>query len=178
MKSIIANRYANSLLKLAIEEDKLHQTHQKAIILYDLLSNNFSLKKAITNPYIGVYKKIDIIKSIFYYKNNCLILNLIKFMLLKHRYEYIAMTIKKFIIAYNNYKGIKNINCTLSFNISYQKNYNKIYSLINSKFSQKNNLTFKIDNNIIGGIIIDIDNKRYDFSIKKQFDIIESLIKK
>ncbi len=176
MRNIIAYRYAKALFDLSTNNKSLNLVYKNIVLLNEVLKNNNDLNKVINSPSINGNKKNNILQNIFKYKNEYLIFDLLKLMISNKRYHYIYSMTKEFIYLYYKYMNI--VVFTITSPIKLKKNdFNYINEILKKITKNKNTKLLNIINNkLIGGIIIDFNSVRYDFSILNQLNIIKNKI--
>ncbi|WP_185871151.1 F0F1 ATP synthase subunit delta [Blattabacterium cuenoti] len=143
-----------------------------SILLYD----NGKLKKIIQSLLLNDKKKIKIFKSIFYHFDS-LLFRFVQLLILRKR-EYLLYDI---FLEYKNIYKVKTkklVECSITtvypINIDI---LSKIAYKINPLKNKKYHIVNKINKSILGGFLFCIDNKKWDFSIKKQLSCIKEIFK-
>ena len=161
----IASRYAKSLLDLAQEQDKLErvledvQAFQKATEQRDFF---LLLKSPIVNP----SKKGTILKEIFSGKFDELSMAFINIVLRKGREGYLPDIAKEFLLQYKALKHISTVKLTTATPIS-ADSLDAIKRQLEGSSKTDNNIQIEtaVNPDIIGGFVIEFDDKLYDASI-------------
>lgn len=166
--SVSSLNYAQALFELGIDFITLEK-------YLDFFSKNPDLLQVLKNPRIPQSNKFSILDKIFLGENEVLYKNFFKY-LVKH---------KAFVNIFDILHSCKNIfaknNHTVFATLTYvEKPTTSQLSAITDKLCKLHNYktvkwTFKEDESILGGFIIDADNIRYDYSVKTK---LESLKKK
>ena len=172
MIDIIANRYAEALFELSEEENTTKEIHNELKNILDILKNNKDLDNVLKSPLVAKDEKIQLIEVLFNNKINNNLKNFLKLLVEKGRIsslKSIELTFKELLnekhniiegtvisaIALNNEK-IKKLEEKLS------KKYNKNVTLEN-----------KVDEGILGGVLIRLGNTQIDGSVKTRLDNIK-----
>jgi len=163
--SKLGNRYAKSIMDLAIEQGTLEDVHQDITQLKDALSNR-DLYLFFKSPIINPSKKLNILKSLFEGKVNKLTYAFYEIIVKKRREAYIPEIANAFLEQYNIHKKISTATVTTAVPIN-EALIEKIKSIIKKNKKDVNEVTIEsiIDENILGGFILKYDDKLYDYSI-------------
>ena len=166
----IADRYAKSIIDLAEEQNQL-----------DVVSMDFTtLKKAFENrdlfnmmksPIVHGSQKLKIFKLIFEDKLSTLSNAFIQRVIKKGREFLIPEMIEEFVIQYNEKKGITLVKLTTANPLS-EDALSKIKSAIQSvlKDTGSVDLNVSVDPDLIGGFVIDLDDRVYDASVRHKLE--------
>lgn len=173
----VANRYAKALIELAIEMKLLEQVKADMDLLLQVCDQNREFLLMLKSPVIRDQKKKAILEQIFTGKIQELSL---KFMLVitRNRREAVIQEIaNQFIVLYREYHRIIPTTLTSAVKLD-QATRDKIVGLLAERANATIELTEKIDEEIIGGFILEFESSQYDASLlrkiqnlKKEFDI-------
>ena len=177
--SSAANNYAKALDELAqsgaVNYDILDADMRT---LYDVLSGSTDLQTVMENPSINIETKFDIINTIFQGKVSSEIINFLKILIEKKRISEFPQIYAKFKNNLYNRKNIQPATIVSAVKLNEMQK-----QLIVEKLSKKLNKTiisnWIIDNNIIAGIQIKIDDNILDLSLRHRIEKLnKSLILK
>lgn len=172
----IAQRYAKSLIDLAIEMNQLEQVYNDILFLQKVTRSSRQFILLLKSPVINSDKKISIINAIS--KNNISKITDVFIQLLcrKNREDNFPEIITSFIEQYNKHKGIHTATLTTAIPIGSSLLKEFETRILNSTKVPHLNLETKIDDKLIGGFILEMEGKLIDASIlrdlndvKKQF---------
>ena len=163
----------------------LIQTIQNGSINYDTALNNLQtivetlntsseLKTVLSSPTVTIEQKNTIIEDVFGKEISTQIINFLKLLTEKDRFiefEQILEAFKIELDVVNNIKRVKVISA-----IELNENYkNEITAKLSNKL-QKNILAeWQINTNIIGGLVIHIDDNVIDTSIKNKLENLSKI---
>ena len=166
----IASRYAKSLLDLAIEQDKLDR----------ILEDVHSFKKATENrdfylllksPIVNATKKKSIFEALFKDKYDPMTSSFLNILLSKGRETYLPEIAASFLDQYKRMKKISSISLTTAKALS-ESNVAAIKNKLEAsdQTSDVIDLETKVDKELIGGFIIEFDDKLYDASVAHKLE--------
>jgi F-type H+-transporting ATPase subunit delta len=160
----LAQRYAKALFDLAIEQNILENIYEDVLLIKNVCENNKNFINLLSSPIIRTDKKQAIIKEIFEEKINHFTLSYLLIITKKRREYFIGQIAKKFVDFYKEYKGIEVITIT-SANQLDQTTKQKILQKLKTFISKEIELVEVLNPKIIGGFIIQYNDKKYDASI-------------
>jgi len=163
----IASRYAKSLVGLATEQGKLDRVAEDVQIIYDMALSNPDLKSMLVSPVIKSTTKITILGKIFSSFDSLTSQFLVK-VVEAGREALLHEMANQFIAIFNDLKGIAIATVTTAMPLG-EANIITIKEYISQKINKPHvNLTVKTDPGIIGGLIINYEDKLLDMSIKSE----------
>ncbi len=174
MSSKAAKRYAKALFELANEKNELQTIHSDLSMIYNAIQQSPDLQKALSNPTINTSKKSEIVNKIFASKVSPLTVNLLHTLASNDRLNILGDIYKAFDNFYKKQKGIINATVTTAVPLNdklEQQIYQKIKDLTGSK---EIDLLKIIDPSILGGFVLNVEDLRYDASIKGKLAKIKS----
>lgn len=166
----ISSRYAKSLLIQAIEtgiEAKVMNDMQSII---SISSDSKEFRAVLNSPLIVSSKKNDMFELIFQDKIESLSFDFLKLLLKNHREQYLKSIAEKYIDLYKTYKSIETVIVTGAYSVESVKDMLVpfITKLFDIKESSSLEIKEKINQDILGGIVLRLKDKQYDASISKQ----------
>jgi F-type H+-transporting ATPase subunit delta len=166
--SRVASRYVKSLLSLAVEQKALDQVHADMLMFDQACRTNRQFANMLRNPIIKHEKKRDILEALFKGKVNHLTLAVIDILTKKNRESLLPSIAQEFHNAYNDYKGIERATVTTTIAID-GKLKTEIEGMVKKLSTRKQvELVEKIDKDLIGGFILNVDDRQIDASIKSK----------
>jgi F-type H+-transporting ATPase subunit delta len=168
----IATRYAKSLLDLAIEQGKLEQVHADVNTLA-AAARNRDLHLMLKSPIINPDKKNAVLKAIFEGKMDTLTLAYLNLLVNKGREGYATEIANEFIHQYKVLKKVTTVTVITAEPLSEAILAQIQAGILKSGATTENiELVTKIQPDLIGGFVLEFDNKRYDASVaSKLFDL-------
>jgi len=170
--SRIASRYAKSLIDLAVEQDKLDR------VLEDIKSFQSATKQAdfynlLKSPIVNRAKKASIFKALFGERFDKLSLSFLDLVLNKGREYNLADIADDFVGQYKELKSITTVTVTTAKPLS-EEGLAKIKAKLEGSGDTKDNVEIltKVNPDIIGGFILEFDDKLFDSSVAHQLEIL------
>jgi F-type H+-transporting ATPase subunit delta len=157
-------RYTKAIFSVAIEKNALETIKDDMGQIHELMSHSQELQTLFQNPVLKPSKKEELVKQIFKSFNSYTI-SFICLLIKNRREEYLQDISRNFIDMYRKHKGIESGTITTAISIS-SETLDNIKKIIHSSLKKEVDLNVKVDENIIGGMIIQIGDKQYDASVK------------
>lgn len=164
---IISARYAQSFFLLAQEQDILSKAKEDMELIALTCKENKILDAIFNNPNITTGKKKGILSDLFAPKVHKLTLQFILLLIDKRRVILLRDIAQQFGNIYNQYKGIK-VALLITAKPIEQALKEKIKAQLASVFSCSIELQHKIDESVLGGFKVMIEDKYYDATLANQ----------
>ena len=162
-----ASRYAKALLELAIEQGNLEKVAADMAYMHKVCSEEKEFVILLNSPIIKSDKKISIFNSLFgdFDRLSSMFIDLIA----KNRREYMLGDIAaSFDAQLKAHKGIVPVTL-ISAKALNAKTKDMIMEKISASVKGKLEVNEEIDESLIGGFIVRMDDKQIDASIATQF---------
>ena len=166
----IASRYAKSLIDLAVDGNKLDRVLEDVHSFQEVLKHrDFYL--LMKSPIVNNSKKKEIVKELFEGKYDELTMAFLNILISKNREVYLPEIADEFISQYRRIKHISKVKLTTASKLS-DKAFEAIKKrLIESSVTDENvEITTKVDPDLVGGFILEFDDKIYNASIRHKLD--------
>lgn len=171
----LANRYAKSLIDLAVAKNELEAVHSDMLLLQSITRSNADVVALLRSPIIKADKKIKIMGAILDGKISGITSAFIRLVTLKGRESVLAEIAGEFAKQYNVIKGIARVKLTSAAPLDAQL-LNLIRDKVETSTGRKIELETKVDPDLIGGFVLETGDSLFDASvlrdlkdIKKQF---------
>lgn len=174
---LVKFQYAKALLSLANDKkisNDIYNDIENTIL--PILEQDV-LQKMLQSPIISLSSKIASLNSIFENKVNQCLLDFFVLIIKNGRGNFLIEVLKSFVFQYEEERSIKRGVITTALSLS-DTMMDQIRNMA-MKIAQceKLILEYIIDKNIIGGYVINIDNKQLDCSLKNDLNKINKLFK-
>ena len=165
----IATRYAKSLIGLATEQGNLDKVYEDVQCIYDTAISSPDLVAMLSSPLIKADTKNSILASVFN-ETTILMQLFLKKVISARREKFLVEIANQFIAIYNEQKGIATATVTAATTLD-EASLTQIKSYISKKINKPHvQLTVKTDADIIGGLVINYEDKLLDMSIKSELN--------
>lgn len=171
--SRVAYRYVKSLLQLAVDQNALDAVHNDMVLFNQVCEHNRAFVLMLRNPVIKHDKKKEILDAVFKGKVHKLTLAIFDIITRKNREPLLPEIARQFHNAYNEYKGI--VKATVTTATPLDKSLMAEVEAIVKKISNKKQVEVveQIDNEMIGGFILTVNDKQIDASIHNQLQALK-----
>ncbi|MEW9077941.1 F0F1 ATP synthase subunit delta [Terrisporobacter glycolicus] len=172
MIDIIANRYAEALFQLSEDENITKEIYNELHNVVETVKNNKDLDNVLRSPLVAKIEKVKLIESLFNNKINNNLKNFLKILVEKGRIsslKSIELTFKQLLNDKNNI-----IEGTVISAIPLTDNKVKeLEEKLSKKYNKNVTLENKVDQSILGGVLVRLGNTQIDGSVKTRLDNIK-----
>lgn len=170
----VAKRYANSIITLASELNQLDAVSQDMDLLRDSLSSQ-ELVQLIKSPIIKAGTKQTVFHKIFDGKLSDVTMRFIDRVIAKGRESALPDMIRSYNDLLNEIKGVTKVTVTTLPNPD-SSVMDSINRSIPSLFGNQRQvqLEYQTDSDLIGGFILEFEDKRYDTSIRHKLEELKN----
>lgn len=168
----IASRYAKSLLDLAKEQNKLERILED-VKAFQKAAGQRDFELLLKSPIVKTDKKQAIIKQIFGSKFDPLTMIFLDVILRKGRERYLGGVADEFVAQYRKEKHISTVYLTTAGPIDPESLQIIKMQLMTSDVTDRNvDIKTKVDPDLIGGFVIEFDDKLYDASVSHKLELL------
>lgn len=170
----IATRYAKSLLDLAIEQGKLEQVHTDMQSLSVAVKNR-DLYLLLKNPVIPNDKKNTILGVLFNGKISDLTNAYMRLLVQKNREMYLPEIAAEFEAQYRSLRKISSVRVTTAAPLD-ERGLSDLHKQLMASGALMENVAIEthVDPDLIGGFVLEFDNKRYDASVAHKLEQLKA----
>lgn len=172
----LANRYAKSLIDLAIEKSQLEDVYADMKFLQAACKSSKELVALLQSPIITADKKDKILETITAGKVTAITSSFNKLLVKKGREFELPEIVEAYIEQYNSIKGIHKVKLTTAVEVSEDLKKSITEKAVKESGVASVELETKVDTALIGGFVLEFNNNLVDASIardlrdiKKQF---------
>lgn len=174
MAKQVDTTYGNALFELAIEENKLDALYDEVLALIDVLKENGELIKLLSHPHINKDEKKKVVSEVFEGKVSDALTGLIAMVVDKDHAVNLIQVLEYFIRLVKKEKNIGVAAVTSAAPLSDEQKGSIEKRLIETTAFNTMETSYFVDSSLIGGLVIRIDDRVVDSSIKTK---IENLAK-
>lgn len=166
-QSKINVRYAKAFFELAKEKGLTAELRIDAGLIAHVCATSGDFNFLLESPVVKTSNKVKAIKSIFENKVNLLSLNFLVLITENNREKYIPGIFRNLEDLYRQEEGIKTAVLTSAQPMN-EDLVLQIRKILETEFNAKIELSRKVDDELIGGFVLRVDDKQYDASISTQ----------
>lgn len=170
----VANRYAKALFTLAVETNQLEEVNRDIELIRAVDHEEF--RRIIMSPIINGDKKVALFEAVFGGRISKLTQSFFNLVFKKGRMTSLLEIREDFELQYRAHKGIKIMKLTTALPVSDETKEN-IRKRIQAIERYKNStliLEEKVDDSLIGGFVIQIDDELFNASIRHDLEYIKN----
>jgi len=173
----LASRYAKSILDLAVEKNSLEAVLADMRTLHQVCAVSHEFEVMLESPVIKGDKKLAVIFAVLKSQNlHELTKGFITLLVNKGRELNLPEVAEAFVDQYNKLKNIRTVKLTTATPVT-----DAVKKAIVSKvasFMPKDtmNLESKVDESLIGGFVLEVEDQLFDASVKKKLNEVRSRI--
>ena len=169
------SRYANGLFSIALEENKVDLYRKRIKMIKNVFEENDDFLHLLSSCFISNEEKDEIIDKVFKSEEEY-IRNFIKIIFINKRGNCLIKILNEFIKTCNENLNIKD-GVIYSINKLSNEQIEKIQESLSTRLNCKVELTNSLDEKLLGGVKVSIEDKIFDGSIKNKLEKLkESLI--
>ena len=173
----IANRYAKSLIELAREGNKLDRVLED-VQSFNEVCQNKDFRMMLKSPIVSIDKKAQVFDALFTGKYDELTMAFLKILLKKGRESYLAEIGNEFADQYKRLQHISSVKLTTATKLSDAAVEDIRKKLVASTATDdKVELKTAVDSSLIGGFVIEFEDKLYDASVAHKLDLLKKEFK-
>jgi len=168
----VSARYALSLLDSAIKKNQLDVVSDDIEFISSVLKQNPNLVRMLENPVVKTEMKSSILEEIFKNKVNSETMEFILFVVKKKREEILSSILEKFKELRDLKLGFVNVNVLVASEFS-DSQRNELQNKLQNVLKKKVRMSYKVDEKILGGFIVQAGDTVFNASIKHQLDLLK-----
>jgi len=171
-QSKINVRYAKAFFTLAKDKGLTIELRKDGGLISNVCATSSDFNLLLESPIIKTSQKVKAIKSIFADKLNVLSLNFLVLIAENNRERNIPGIFRNLEDLYRHEEGIKTAVLTTALPLD-ASIVQQIKEFLEKEFNSKIELSQNINNQLIGGFLLRVEDKQYDASISTQLKKIK-----
>lgn len=176
MAKLIGNRYASSLFDVGLELGKIEEFYGELGFINDIFMSEEKLFQIFTHPRISKDEKKSLVNEILLDRISKEVLNFLYIIIDKRREENLFEIIEEYRNIYDEHKGIVDVVAVTAVTMD-NKSISRLQVVLENKLNKKVRLINELDNSIIGGVLLKMNNKLIDATLVSQLKSMEAIIK-
>ncbi len=167
--SAISKNYATALMDVASENNSYEKFETQLGQIYDVLNSSNDLQIVMTNSSISTEKKIQILSEIFDGKIEKKLINFLKILVEKNRFNEFAAIKKSFSDMVQKLSNKKTVEITSPIKLNFENKTNVLFKL-EHKFNCEILPVWKVDKSLIAGLTFKYDDCVIDTSLRAKLE--------
>ncbi len=168
----VPKRYAQALFNAAKAQNKVDEISEELTAIRNAISTDDSLIDFLTAPQVTDEAKFELIDSVFKGQFSELVYSFIKLTVDKRRAQYIRSIIETYTFLVEEEKGILRARVTTAVPLELDLR-DKLRKKLESITGKEIRIYPDVDKNIIGGVIINMNNRVVDDSVRDKLATIK-----
>ena len=163
----LASRYAKSLIDIAQEQNVLEDVLDDMELIQQVCQGNHDFVMMLKSPVVKGDKKTAVVHAIFDGKIQKVTLGFVSLLISKGREFYLPEIVDAFSAQYKELKNIRTVNLTTA--VAIDENLKKvIFDKVTASIPEGHvELNTHVDAELIGGFTLEVDDKLFDASIRR-----------
>lgn len=178
MAKLVETTYGDALFELAVSESSVDSLYAEAQAVIEAFEQNVELGKLLNHPKIEKEEKEQVIKNIFEQFVSKDMTGLLMIMVSKDRQNNIVDTLKAFQNRVKEYKKIGIVYVSTARALTDEQKEKLVAKLLATTNYVELEMTYTVDESLIGGMVIRIGDRVVDSSIKHKIDELAKDLRK
>ena len=178
MAKLVSSTYGDALFELALEENRLDSFYEEILASRQIFLDNEELLKLLNHPKIIKEEKITIMENVFKGRVSDEILGFFHIIVTKDRYNDIIAILDYFLHKVKEHKGIGTASVTSAVVLSDTQKAAIEKRLLETTRYVSFEIDYRVDPAILGGLVIRIEDRVIDSSLKTQIDKLKAQLSK
>ncbi len=172
MIDIIANRYAEAIFQLSEDENITNEIYNELQEVVDLIKSNKELDNVLKSPLVSKSEKIQLIETLFNNKINNNLKNFLKILAEKGRISSLKQIQETYKQLLNDKNNIIEGTVISAIPLS-NKKVKELEEKLSKKYNKNVTLENKVEENILGGVLVRLGNIQIDGTVKTRLNNIK-----
>ncbi len=166
MAKLVSKTYGDALFDVSLESGRMDDFLLEATTLKNLLKENEDLVRLMNHPKVPKEEKLTLLENCFSNGISAEMLGTLRLMVEKDRFAEIDETLSYFITRVKDYKNIGLATVTSPGELTPEQKSRIEAKLLETTPYEQIEVTYLVDESIIGGLVIRIKDHVVDSSIK------------
>ena len=170
----LATRYAKSILDLAVEKNSLEAVLKDIQVLHAVCAESRDFEMMLRSPIITGDKKLSVINEILKrYNVNAITNAFVSLLVTKGREQTLPEITSAFIEQYNVLKNIRTVKLTTAAPMNDAMKQTMRTKIAGYMPNDTVDLKTMVDDSLIGGFVLEVEDKLFDASVKKSINDVK-----
>ncbi|MEW6126432.1 MAG: ATP synthase F1 subunit delta [Acidobacteriota bacterium] len=173
----VARRYAEAVADVAIERNQVEQVDAELNAFAQMVKSSKELFEVFASPVLSNDQKSKVLNALVERaKPSAITANLLSTMLKNYRLHFVETVYEQFKNEINQRRGVVKAEVTTAATLS-AEDKNLLSRKLQEVTGKKVEVEFKVEPEIIGGVVTRIGSIAYDGSIRTQLDAVKRKLK-
>ena len=166
MAKLVSKTYGDALFELAVEENRTDSLMEEILMLQTVLKENKDFEKILEHPEISKQNKLQVIEDVFKGRISDALTGFLRIVVTKGRYKDLPDIFAYFIARVKEYKkiGVAQVVSAVPVTDGQKQKIEK--KLLDTTHYETMEIEYKVDESLIGGLLIRIGDRVVDSTIK------------
>ena len=178
MAKLVSSTYGDALFELALEENRLDSMYEEIAAAKEVFLQNDELFKLLNHPKVVKDEKIAFMESVFKGRVSDEVMGFFHIIVMKDRYNDMIAIFDYFLHKVKEHKGIGTAHVTSAIVLSEEQKAAVEKRLLETTRYHSFEIDYNVDPSILGGLIIRIEDRVVDSSLKTQLDKLTKQLSK
>jgi F-type H+-transporting ATPase subunit delta len=169
----ISKRYAKALFEFAQEQKSMDSIKADMDYLYQLCEVSDDFVSMLKSPVIKISKKLEIMVAIFGDKLSETTMKFLNIISKSRREDIIPSMAEQFVLMHNDFIGLKKVKLFTATSLD-NTTKEQITKILGEQTKKTIELDEEIQEDLIGGFILKIDDLQFDASIKSKLNRLKN----
>lgn len=178
MAKLVSRTYGDALFELAVEENRTDSFMEEIAMVQTVLKENRDLEKILMHPEIPKSRKLQVIEEVFKGKISNALTGFLRIVVTKERYKDLPDIFAYFTARIKEYKkiGVAVVVSAIPLVEAQKQKIEK--KILNTTSYEAMEMDYKVDESIIGGLIIRIGDRVVDSTIRSKLNSLTASLMK
>lgn len=167
--------YATAIFEIALEEDIRNEIYDSLALVKRVFRRDRDYIDFLMSPAIPSSERTEALKQSFGGQINDHVLGMLTVMTLKGHVRYIFDAIEAFRVLYRESTAKSDAYVTSAVELTDEEK-EKLKSALTKRSGHKVYMRYKVDPKLMGGLIVEMDNYRYDGSLRHKLKEIKEVM--
>lgn len=175
MAELISKRYALALFEAGLDLGKINEFDKELDFVKVVFEEEKKLLQILGHPKINKNEKKGLIDELFKNRLSLEMVNFLYILIDKRRESYILDIVDQYKGLFNEHENIVKVVAKTAVPME-EKSKAKLAQVLSNKLNKKIHLTNEVDSSILGGVLLKIENKIIDGTLKGQLESLGRVI--
>lgn len=168
MAKLVSKTYGDALFSLAAEENRVEEFAAEVAVIQTVLAENGDFEKVLIHPEIPKEQKLQLVEKVFKGQVSDELTGFLRIVVTKGRYKDLPAIFGYFLAKVKEYNktGVAEVTSAVPLNGEQKKKIEQ--KLLDTTRYEKMEIDYKVDEGVIGGLLIRIGDRIVDSTIRSR----------